>query len=131
MNRKPANQVAVLIVDEFSGLADGSMSGRVEKARSFNTSLVLAPQVIEGMGGRDETARILGSIGTLISHRVNTPDEIVRLAGTHQIPKSTTRIAEDGVTRDRSIHRERELRSTPTTPANSPKGTPTSSPKAA
>lgn len=111
--RKPVDRLAVLIVDEFSGLADGSMSGRVEKARGFNTSLVLPPQVIEGMGGREETARILGSVGTLISHRVNTPEEIVRLAGTQEIPKLTIRIAEDGLTRDRSVRRERELKIDP------------------
>ena len=113
VTRKPPEQLAVLIVDEFSGLADGAMSGRVEKARGFNTSLVLAPQVIEGMGGKDETARILGSVGTLISHRVNTPDEIARLAGTQEIPKLTIRISEDGLTRDRSIRRERELKIDP------------------
>lgn len=120
--RKPLNQLAMLIVDEFSGLADGSMAARVEKARGFNTSLVLAPQVIDGMGGRDETVRILGSVGTLISHRVNTPDEIVRLAGTRQIPQLTTRIAEDGVTRDRSIRLERELKIDPDRARQLPQG---------
>lgn len=112
-SRKPSDRLAVLIIDEFSGLADGSMSGRVEKARGFNTSLVLTPQVIEGMGGREETARILGSVGTLISHRVNTPEEIVKLAGTQKIPQLTTRIAEDGITRDRSVRLERELKIDP------------------
>jgi hypothetical protein len=122
VTRKPANQLAMLIVDEFSGLADGAMSGRVEQARGFNTSLVLAPQVIEGMGGKDETARILGSVGTLISHRVNTPDEIVRLAGTQQVPQLTVRIAEDGLTRDRSIRRERELKIDPDRARQLPQG---------
>jgi hypothetical protein len=111
--RKAPGQLAMLIVDEFSGLADGSMSGRVEKARGFNTSLILAPQVIEGMGGREETARILGSVGTLISHRVNTPEVIVGLAGTRIVPALSTRIAEDGVSRDRTVRMEQQLKIDP------------------
>ncbi len=112
--RKAREQFCELIVDEFSSLAeDADMAARVEKARGFNAGLVLAPQVVEGMGGAAETARILGSVDTVIAHRVNTPDQIVALAGTRQIPKLSTRIAEDGVTRDRSFHTEHELKIDP------------------
>jgi conjugal transfer pilus assembly protein TraD len=109
-NRKARNRFCVLIVDEFSSLAQSAdMAARVEKARGFNTSLVLAPQVVEGMGGEQETARILGSVETVIAHRVNTPDEIVALAGTRKIPELTTRLAEDGLTRERSVRMEHQL----------------------
>jgi len=38
-SRKPRHQFAVLIVDEFSGLAQGAgMAARIEQARGFNTS---------------------------------------------------------------------------------------------
>jgi len=112
--RKDRDEFCVLIVDEFSSLAQSaSMAARVEKARGFLASLVLAPQVVEGMGGEAESARILGSVDTVIAHRVNTPDQIVALAGTRQIPKLSTRIAEDGVTRDRSFHTEHELKIDP------------------
>jgi hypothetical protein len=105
--RKPRAQFCMLVVDEFSSLAESSsMAPRVEKARGFHTSLVLAPQVVEGMGGEVETARILGSVETVIAHRVNTPDQIVALAGTRKIPELTTRLAEDGLTRDRSVRME-------------------------
>jgi conjugal transfer pilus assembly protein TraD len=108
--RKSRSQFCVLIVDEFSSLAESAdMAARVEKARGFNTSLVLAPQVVEGMGGEEETARILGSVETVIAHRVNTPDEIVALAGTRKVPELTTRLAEDGLTRERSIRLEHQL----------------------
>jgi hypothetical protein len=108
--RKPRSQFCVLIVDEFSSLAQSAdMAARVEKARGFNTSLVLAPQVVEGMGGEEETARILGSVETVIAHRVNTPDEIVALAGTRKVPELTTRLAEDGLTRERSVRMEQQL----------------------
>jgi hypothetical protein len=81
--RKPRERFCVLIVDEFSALADRSgMAGRIEQARAFNTALVLAPQVAAGMGDPTETARILGNVETVICHRVNTPEEIVALAGT-------------------------------------------------
>ena len=109
-NRKPRSQFCVLIVDEFSSLAQSAdMAARVEKARGFNTSLVLAPQVVEGMGGEEETARILGSVETVIAHRVNTPDQIVALAGTRKVPELTTRLAEDGLTRERSVRMEHQL----------------------
>jgi hypothetical protein len=104
------DRFCVLIVDEFSSLAQSAdMAARVEKARGFNTSLVLAPQVVEGMGGETETARILGSVETVIAHRVNTPDEIVALAGTRKVPELTTRLAEDGLTRERSVRMEHQL----------------------
>ena len=105
--RKPRDQFCMLIVDEFSSLAQSaSMAARVEKARGFLASLVLAPQVVEGMGGEVETARILGSVETVIGHRVNTPDQIVALAGTRNVPQLTTRLSEDGLTRDRSVRME-------------------------
>ncbi len=108
--RKARDQFGVLIVDEFSSLAESaSMAARVEKARGFNTGLVLAPQVVEGMGGEEETARILGSVETVIAHRVNTPDEIVALAGTRKVPELTTRLADDGLTRERSVRMEHQL----------------------
>jgi hypothetical protein len=105
--RKPRDQFCMLIVDEFSSLAESaSMAARVEKARGFLASLILAPQVVEGMGGEAETARILGSVETVIAHRVNTPDQIVALAGTRKVPELTTRLADDGLTRDRSVRME-------------------------
>lgn len=105
--RKRRDQFCVLIVDEFSSLAESaSMAARVEKARGFLASLILAPQVVEGMGGEVETARILGSVETVIAHRVNTPDQIVALAGTRNVPQLTTRLSKDGLTRDRSVRME-------------------------
>ncbi len=81
--RKPRGRFCVLIVEEFSSLACGAgMAGRVEQARGFHTSLILAPQVVAGMGDESEAARILGSVETVVCHRVNTPEEIVALAGT-------------------------------------------------
>ena len=106
-SRKARDQFCVLIVDELSSLAESaSMAARVEKARGFLASLILAPQVVEGMGGEVETARILGSVETVVAHRVNTPDQIVALAGTRNVPALTTRLSEDGLTRDRSVRME-------------------------
>ena len=52
---------------------------------------------------------IPSSFETVIAHRVNTPDEIVALAGTRKVPEITTRLAEDGLTRERSVHMEQKL----------------------
>jgi hypothetical protein len=97
--RKPRDQFALLIVDEFSALADSAgMASRVEQARGFNTGLVLAPQVIAGMGEEGEAARILGSVETVICHRVNTPEEIISLAGTRKAMEYSSHYAEEGAT---------------------------------
>jgi hypothetical protein len=107
--RKPREQLCMMIVDEFSSLAGGSsMAARIEQARGYQTCLVLAPQVVEGMGGEIESARIRGSVGTTISHQVNTPEDIVRIAGTRKVPRMTTHFAEDGVTRRQSVRIEDE-----------------------
>lgn len=86
--RKDREHFALLVVDEFSAVADaGGMAGRVEQARSFNTALVLAPQVAAGMGSEIEAERILGSAETVVLHRMNTPDELTALAGTRLVPE--------------------------------------------
>lgn len=97
--RKDRAQFCVLIVDEFSALASSSgMAARVEQARGFNTGLVLAPQVVAGMGDRTDAERILGSVESVICHRVNTPEEIIALAGTRKAMEYSTQFAEDGAT---------------------------------
>ena len=37
------------------------------------------------------------------------PDEIVALAGTRKVPELTTRLADDGLTRERSVRMEQQL----------------------
>ena len=98
-SRKPQEEFCVMIVDEFSALASTSgMATRIEQARQFNTSLILAPQVVAGMGGHEETARILGSVETVVCHAMNTPEEIVELAGTRQMTEYSTRFSRAGST---------------------------------
>ncbi len=97
--RKPRGQFALLIVDEFSALAQNAgMAGRIEQARGFNTSLVLAPQVVAGLGEEAETARILGSVETLICHRVNTPEDVIALAGTRRAIEYSSQFVTEGAT---------------------------------
>ncbi len=88
--RKPAGQPCLLVVDEFSAIAEGgAMAERIEQARGFHAALVLIPQVIAGMGGPEQAARILGNVDTILLHRTNTPEEFADLAGTtHVIEES-------------------------------------------
>ncbi len=60
------------------------MAERIEQARAFNTALVLCPQHAAGMGDADQATRILGSVQTIVCHRINTPDEVIALAGTRK-----------------------------------------------
>jgi hypothetical protein len=89
----------MLIVDEFSSLANGSgMAQRVEQARAYNSALVLVPQVASGMGDAGEAERILGSAQTVILHRVATPEAIVELAGTRRSLEYSSHFELDGAT---------------------------------
>lgn len=112
--RKPREQFAVLIVDEFSALAQGAgMAARIEQARGFKTALVLAPQVVQGMGDENEAARIKGSVETVICHRVNTPEEIVQLAGTRQRMEYSTHYAQEGSTGEGSARVQHQYKVDP------------------
>ncbi len=113
-SRKPRREFCVLIVDEFSALATGGgMAGRVEQARGFNTSLILAPQVVAGMGDETEAARILGSIETVVCHRVNTPEEIIALAGTRRVMEYSTQISPEGPTGEGSARLQHQYKIDP------------------
>jgi conjugal transfer pilus assembly protein TraD len=113
-SRKPRSQFALLIVDEFSGLAQGAgMAARIEQARGFNTSLVLAPQVVAGMGDESEAARILGSVETVVCHRVNTPEEICALAGTRKTMEYSSHYASEGATGEGSARIQHQFKVDP------------------
>ncbi len=112
--RKPRSQFALLIVDEFFSLAEGAeMAQRIEQARGFNTALVLAPQVVAGMGDESRAARILGSVETVVCHRVNTPEEICSLAGTRKTMEYSTHYATEGATGEGSARIQHQFKVDP------------------
>lgn len=112
-SRKPRQQFCVLIVDEFSALAGSGMAARVEQARGFNTGLILAPQVTAGMGDPIEAERITGSAETVICHRVNTPEQIISLAGTKRAVEHSTHYAPEGPTGDGSVRIQHQYKIDP------------------
>lgn len=121
--RKPRDQFAVLIVDEFSSLAQGAgMAARIEQARGFHTSLILAPQVVAGMGDENEAARILGSVETIICHRVNTPEDIISLAGTRRAVEYSTQYATEGATGQGSARVQHQFKIEPNKVRSLPAG---------
>ncbi len=112
--RKARERFCVLIVDEFSALAQGAgMAARIEQARGFHTGLVLAPQVVAGMGDENEAARITGSVETVICHRVNTPEEIAALAGTRLRMEYSTHYAPGGSTGEGSARAQHQYKVDP------------------
>jgi conjugal transfer pilus assembly protein TraD len=108
-SRKARGEWALLIVDEFSALAEAAGMARcVEQARGFETALILVPQVVAGMGEARDAQRILGSVETVICHRVNTPEEIVSLAGTSWRLQRSARYGPGGATGEGSLQRREE-----------------------
>jgi type IV secretory pathway TraG/TraD family ATPase VirD4 len=68
-SRKPDRRRVLLIVDEFSAIADGERMARmVEVVRSYGAAVVLAPQAFQGMGGEEAAVRILNAAHTIILH---------------------------------------------------------------
>jgi type IV secretory pathway TraG/TraD family ATPase VirD4 len=81
--RKDAGQRVLLIVDEFSAIADGERMARtVEVVRSYGVGVVLAPQAFDGMGGPEASARILNAAHTIFLHAIPDPEPVVKAAGT-------------------------------------------------
>jgi hypothetical protein len=104
--RKPAGTHALLIVDEFSALerAGSQIVGAVERLREAGVAVVLAPQVLEGMGGPEAAARIGGSTNIRLVHQMPNPDEVVKVAGTRLVPQISFE-HEDGVATGRTSTR--------------------------
>lgn len=112
--RKASGQFCVLIVDEFSALASGTtMAGRVEQARGFQTGLILAPQVVAGMGDEQQAERILGSVETVVCHRVNTPERIAALAGTRERPEYSMHYDKEGANGEGSVRIQHQFKVEP------------------
>lgn len=81
--RKDAGQRVLLIIDEFSAIADGERMARtVEVVRSYGVGVVLAPQAFDGMGGPEASARILNAAHTIFLHAIPDPEPVVKAAGT-------------------------------------------------
>src|SRR4051812_46583038 len=72
VERKPRGRRVLLIVDEFSAIAQAgtSLVDVVERTRGFGVAAILSPQVVEGMGGPEAAARIIGSAHTILLHQV-------------------------------------------------------------
>ncbi len=122
-SRKRGDEWALLVVDEFSALAGAGAKARgEEQARSFATALVLVPQVVAGMGETTDAERILGSVETVVCHRVNTPEEIAALAGTRQVKRYSARYTPEGATGEGSMQRHEEAKVDPNSVRSLPAG---------
>ena len=86
VGQKPRDQQVLLIVDEFSAIAEAASSlvDLVERTRGFGVTTILAPQTAHGMGGPEATARILGSVASVFLHQTPTPEQMVDIAGTRR-----------------------------------------------
>jgi hypothetical protein len=65
------------------------------------------------MGDEQEAARILGSVETVICHRVNTPEEICALAGTRRAVEYSTHFATEGATGEGSARIQHQFKVDP------------------
>jgi Cdc6-like AAA superfamily ATPase len=112
--RKQDGRQVLLIIDEFSAIADGERVARmIEVVRSHGAAVVLAPQAYEGMGGEGASARILNAAHTIFLHAVPDPEQIVKAAGTRLVVESSLQ-HQDGVSTDLGSSRQQhQLRADP------------------
>jgi hypothetical protein len=112
--RKQTDQQVLLIVDEFSAIADGEHVARmIEVVRSYGGAVVLAVQAYEGMGGDQAAARILNAAHTVLLHAIPDPELIVKTAGTRLAIESSYQ-HEHGVSTDfGSARQQHQLRADP------------------
>ncbi len=112
--RKAAGRRVLLIIDEFSAIADGERVARmIETVRSYGAAVVLAPQAFEGMGGPEASARILNAAHTILLHQVPDPEPIVKAAGTRMAIEQSLQ-HQDGLSTDiGSSRQQHQLRADP------------------
>lgn len=115
VGRKPRAQRVLLIVDEFSAIAQAGQGlvDVVERTRGFGVAAVLCPQFAEGMGSPEAAARIIGSAQTILLHGMATPEQFVRAGGTRRVPFTTRQLDGDAYTGLGSTRVEDEYRADP------------------
>jgi len=113
--RKQRSQRVLLIVDEFSAIAQAGQGlvDVVERTRGFGVAAVLCPQFAEGMGSPEAAARIIGSAQTILLHGMATPEQFVRAGGTRRVPFTTRQLDGDAFTGLGSTRVEDEYRADP------------------
>ena len=113
--RKPRPQRVLLIVDEFSAIAQAGQAlvDVVERTRGFGVAAILCPQFAEGMGSPEAAARIIGSAHTILLHGMPTPEQFVRAGGTRRVPFTTRQLEGDAYTGLGSTRVEDEYRVDP------------------
>jgi len=93
--RKPKDEPALVIIDEFSAISSSSdqVAGMIERLRGFNVAVVLVSQSLSGLG--DQGERILDACGTLMLHQGSDPERLTNRAGTFTVAEPTMQV--DGV----------------------------------
>jgi Cdc6-like AAA superfamily ATPase len=100
VGRKPRSQQVLLIVDEFSAIAEAGQGlvDVVERSRGFGVATILCPQLAEGMGSPQAAARIIGSVQTILLHATPMPEQFVSVAGTRRVHFTTRQLEGDAYT---------------------------------
>jgi hypothetical protein len=85
--RKPRSRHVVLVLDEFSAIANAfEMDRLAEELRSFNVTLVFVPQSIEGMGSENQRWRLFKAARLKVVHRYEDPMPFVEVLGKRKAP---------------------------------------------
>jgi Cdc6-like AAA superfamily ATPase len=113
--RKPRHRRVLIIVDEFSAIAQAGQGlvDVIERTRGFGVAAVLCPQLAEGMGSPEAAARIIGSAQTILLHQMATPELFVRAGGTRRTHHTSRQLDGEDFTGRGSTRIEDEYRVDP------------------
>ena len=113
--RKPRHRRVLIIVDEFSAIAQAGQGlvDVIERTRGFGVAAVLCPQLAEGMGSPEAAARIIGSAQTILLHQMATPEQFVKAGGTRRTHHTSRQLDGDDFTGRGSTRVEDEFRVDP------------------
>ena len=100
VGRKPRAKRVLLVVDEFSAIATAGkgLVDVVERTRAFGVGAVLCPQLAEGMGSFEASARLIGSAQTILLHAMPNPERFVEVAGGRRVALTSRQLDGDAPT---------------------------------
>ena len=89
----------LVFLDEFSAIGEDDrgvrlVAGMFERVRSAGIGLVIGTQTTASLG--DLKDRILGAVGTLVTHRNGAPEDVITFAGTVSRYEDTYEVDEFG-----------------------------------
>ncbi len=109
-DRKPSQEQALIVVDEFGTLSSENITSLLFTARSRKVGVILATQNTASLGDETTQEQILTTINTHILHRTSSSERLSNLAGTEYQPEASIQIDKGAQTGMGSVRFQKAFR---------------------